>query len=186
MAKEVNVIWFGDKVYFNKDGMPHVAFIINHYDDAPNKADLVYYCPVAHAWQETVGVTMGPADGQFRRHEDEPEQITIQNHARRHRAGPGAAAGLRGRYGDGPGPAEGPGHRRLLVLHPSGADDTKALQALYDGALDGDTIRLVPQNGNKRFIISSSLNWTGTKSVNVYAVGAVLYSDMALSGTQAW
>ena len=64
-AGAVNVTWFGDKLYFNKDGMPHVAFIINHYDDAPNKADLVYYCPVAHAWQEAVGVTMGPADGQF-------------------------------------------------------------------------------------------------------------------------
>ncbi len=73
MAGEVNTTWFGDEVFFNKDGMPHVGFIISHSDDYANVADIVYYLPKSQrkpgddAWVEAYGVNMGNADGEFQK-----------------------------------------------------------------------------------------------------------------------
>jgi hypothetical protein len=70
---DVNTTYWGDRVCFNLNGMPHLAFIINHFDDEPNKADITYYLPKAQrkpgdeAWVEVYGVTMGDKDGQFQK-----------------------------------------------------------------------------------------------------------------------
>lgn len=72
-----------------------------------------------------------------------------------------------------------------LILYATGQDQTAQLQALYDQAMDGDTITLRPLNGVKRFFHTAPLNWTGTKAVNVDATGSEFYAGMALTGTQA-
>ena len=71
------------------------------------------------------------------------------------------------------------------TLYALGVDQTAALQALYDQSQDGDTITLRPRGGVRRFYHSVPLDWTGTKSVFVNALGCEIYYQGLLSGTQA-
>jgi hypothetical protein len=72
-----------------------------------------------------------------------------------------------------------------LTIYATGQDQTAALQSLYNNATDGDTLMLRPLNGVKRFVVASALNWTGTKSIHVDAVGVEIATSMTISGTQA-
>lgn len=72
-----------------------------------------------------------------------------------------------------------------IVLSPSGGDDTAQLQKAYDNSPDGGTIYLRPSATTKRFVHFSALSWTGTKSVTIDMAGCELYSQFAISGTQA-
>jgi len=50
-----------DRVVYFKAGKPHVAFVTCVH--SAHCANLVYYCPVTHAWQEASNVTFGFAEG---------------------------------------------------------------------------------------------------------------------------
>lgn len=53
-----------DRVLFYPKGdetKPHVAFVIEVYSE--HCADLVYYCPVSHKWQEAKKVEFGKQEG---------------------------------------------------------------------------------------------------------------------------
>ncbi len=50
---------FADRVVYIKNGTEHVASVIGVYTDDPHKADLLFYCEVAHKWDEVYGVKFG-------------------------------------------------------------------------------------------------------------------------------
>jgi hypothetical protein len=62
-----------------------------------------------------------------------------------------------------------------ITIQPSGGDDAPALQALFNGASDGDTLVLQPKGGQP-FKIGTPLDWTAPKSktIHVNARGATL------------
>jgi hypothetical protein len=59
------------------------------------------------------------------------------------------------------------------VLESTGTDQTDALQSLYDGADDGDTLTLEPLSG-KPFVFAGPVNWAKSKAINIEATGATL------------
>jgi hypothetical protein len=60
-------------------------------------------------------------------------------------------------------------------IYSTGQDQSAQLQAAYDSAANGDTIRLHPQGGLP-FVISKTLNWTNAtgRTVHVEASGATI------------
>jgi hypothetical protein len=71
-----------------------------------------------------------------------------------------------------------------LTLTSTGTDQTATLQALYDGAHDGDIIELEARDG-KPFVVGSTLNWTAdfnTKTVNVHAENATITAAPGFTG----
>jgi hypothetical protein len=67
-------------------------------------------------------------------------------------------------------------------IYSTGNDQSAALQALYDAASDGDSIKLVPQDG-KPFVAAKTLVWcSASKTVHVHAEGATINGSVAFGG----